>query len=180
MNKYLRICLIFSILFSVSSCTFLSLFLDYSDYFIFNNESDYAVLLLFDYDTSNNEMSIESIAEGRYMIGYCQEHNVTMIDDTYWDENVNDSLHLYILKDAITLDSIYIKYPQYKKQPFIKIYEDFITEEYMEEYLEARMTLKLEDIYPTTYPPKEIHFPPENDSDYNTIYYSPTFASEQQ
>lgn len=172
MNKFQRIFLILFILFCITSCNFFSLFLEYSDSFNFYNESDYKVFLLFDFDTSNNEISIASIAEGRYMIDWCRENNVTLIDDTSWDKDVNDSLRLYILKDAITLDSVDIKYPQYIKEPFMKICEDFITEEYIEENLMARMTLKLEDIYPTTYPPKEIYFPPSDPDRYNTVFYN--------
>lgn len=171
MNKILRICLILSIIVSVSSCSFLSLFLDNQDFFCFYNESDYAVLLFFDFDTSNNEISNAFITEGCYMHDYCQEHNMAIINSS-WDQYLNDSLRLYILKDAIPLDSVYIKYPQYIKKPFITIYEDFITEEYIQENLIARMTLKREDIYPTTYPPKEVYFPPDDDSYYNTLYYN--------
>ena len=168
MNKIPRICFIFIILFCFPSC----IFLDVHDCFNFYNETDNGVLLLFDFDTSNKEISIASIAESHYMIGYCQEHNLSIIDDTDWDKSVNDSLYLYILKDAITVDSVYIKYPQYIKEPFYTIYEDFITEQYIKENLIARMTIKLEDIFPTTYPPKELYFPPEDESYYNTIFYN--------
>ena len=166
-KRGLFICIIAFFLLSIlPSCKGGFSFLEYHDGFYFCNESDYRVLLLFDFDASNNEISIDSIPEDYYMIDWCRGHNVAMIDDTSWDKYANDSLHLYILKDAIPLDSVYIKYPQYINKPFITIYEDFITEEYIKVNLMARMTLKLEDIYPTTYSPNNVYFPPKDDSHY--------------
>lgn len=175
MNKLPRICLILFILFCVPSCkdgVFLP-FLEYFDYFMFHNDSNYPILLLYDYDTSDNR---PSIIEGRYLPSFCYEHEVMEqgrdVHDS-WEKYVKDSLHLYVLKDTFFLkESFYIDNPKYKKSSLKDIFEDFISDDYIKENLMARMTLKLDDIYPTTYPPKEIHFPPENDSYYNTIYYN--------
>lgn len=160
MNKLPGVFIILVLSVIVSSCIYDA----ECERFKFVNNSDLDLLLLFDYDTSDDAVSegylFDSVRGNNYMFIDTEIHNS-------WDKHIKDSLHLYIVLD--TFD------PWLWANEHIQSIEVFIdkymTEEYIKDYLVARMTLKLEDVYPTTYPFKEVIFPPKG-RDYNTEYYN--------
>ena len=160
-NRFLRFCVMLLMAGCMTSCFILDAIR--GEYFIFRNNTGVHLVLLFDYDTSDGVLTL---TEGSYLpITWNISNNPHITIGTpysdSWDKHVKDSLHLYVIRDTIS--------HEYWTSHSV---EECLTDDYMEQNLLARMTLSLEDVYPSTYPPKEIVFPPENDSYYNTIYYN--------
>lgn len=160
-NRFLRFCVMLLMAGCMTSCFILDAIR--GEYFIFRNNTGVHLVLLFDYDTSDGVLTL---TEGSYLPIMWNISNNTHIKigtpySDSWDKHVKDSLHLYVIRDTISYE--------YWTSHSV---EECLTDDYMEQNLLARMTLSLEDVYPSTDPPKEIVFPPENDSYYNTIYYN--------
>lgn len=150
----------------VSSCNILPLFVERYDTFIFRNNSEYDLILLFDFVPTDFVVSKENLLMNR--ISNKTWCTIDINQNHSWDKYVKDSLHLYVLQNTYDL-SVWQDKHIHSDAEFI---ERYITDDYIKEYLMARMTLKLEDIYPPTYPFKDILFPPDNDAYYNTLYYN--------
>lgn len=138
----------------------------------FRNNSDNPLLLLFDYNTSDGT---PSVPYGDYLLDTVRDNSGTyVITNTYdsWNKHIKDSLHLYLIKDTIWSD-------YFSKNPRASVYtfvEESLTDEYLQQFLVARMTLTIEDLWgkgqSAEYPIKRIVFPPKDNSHYNTIYYN--------
>lgn len=155
---FLHLSLLSNLVLTTSSCIYDT----ECERFKFVNDSNLDLLLLFDFVTSD-----DSISEG-FWFDSVRGNNYIYIDTEIgdsWDKHVKDSLHLYILRDTM-LEQWRNNNPKTSIRVFI---EECITDVYINESLIARMTLRLEDVFPTTYPFKEIIFPP---SIYKSIYYN--------
>ena len=158
-KPFLHICFTLLIVRCLSSCFILDGIR--WEGFIFRNDTEVDLVLLFDYD---NYDEVLTLTEGNYLLWQVSNNSYTKVYTPYldsWDKHVKDSLHLYVIRDIIGYE-YWINHSV----------EECLTDDYIEQNLLARMTLSLEDVYPSTYPPKEIVFLPENDSYYNTIYYN--------
>ena len=163
----MHVCAILALLLTISSCI-LGYIVEEYEYFMFSNNTEYDLLLLFDYDTSDGVITLSNV---NYCIfNVCSNNNMSISTShkDSWDKHVKDSLHLYVLRDKIGVEY----WSSHKKSSVDEFVEECLTKDYIEENLLSRMTLSLEDIYPSTDPPKEISFPPKDDSYYNTIYYN--------
>lgn len=163
-KPFLRICVALLMIICTTSCKGFDLWLaivNAYQYFVFRNDTDYDLLLFFDYNASDD---IITLSNESYCIFNARGNNSTDIATPHndsWDKHVKDSLHLYVINDKISYE-YWISHS----------IEECLTEDYIEHNLLARMTLTLEDVFPGTDPPKEIVFPPKDDSYYNTIYYN--------
>ena len=138
--------------------------LDLQDAFSFHNDTDYNLVLLFDFNTDDNVITPDNCY--RSAASRKSTVRVSMDASHSWDKYVTDSLHLYLVdSDPISRE-------------LENDWSLFSVDMIKDEYLVARMTLILDDIYPTTWPWKEISFPPSNLDWYNTIFYNGCYNKE--